>query len=387
MREVGEWDVDEREARGTMTTAALDGVYRERWARAREAMQRVGFDVLLVAPGSDFFYLLGQPGHLSERLTLLALPREGQPTLVIGALEESNYARLAGEVDIRVYRDQDDPLAVLRRVISPVSVAAAGVSEQMWSIFLMRLQETYRASSWFSAGSVLREMRMIKDESELAIMREASRLTDEVWEAFVAGPVSGLTERQAADRLEALLAERGMPPSFPTIVAAGPHGASPHHEPGDHVIQAGEALVCDFGGILRGYCSDITRTAHVGEPGEDFRAVYAVVKRAQESAFRAIRPGARCEEVDEAARWVIEASNYGPYFVHRTGHGLGIDIHEEPYIVAGNRRQLRPGMVFSDEPGVYLPERFGVRIEDIVVVTDDGAERLNHCSRELTVLS
>jgi D-alanyl-D-alanine dipeptidase len=277
-------------------------------------------------------------------------------------------------------------LEVLRRAFSPVSIGAGAVSDRLWSVFLLPLQETYRAARWYSAGPVLRALRMVKDGDELTTLREASRRTDLVWEAFARQPVAGLTEKQAAARLESLLAAQGMPPSFETIVAAGPHGAAPHHTPGDRVIAAGDPLVCDFGGMLEGYCSDITRTAHVGEPSESFRAVYAIVKRAQEAAFRAVRPGARCEEVDEAARWVIEASGYGQNFIHRTGHGLGIDIHEEPYMVKGNRQELRPGMVFSDEPGIYLPGQFGVRIEDIVVDTEDGGERLNNCSRELMVM-
>jgi Xaa-Pro aminopeptidase len=227
----------------------------------------------------------------------------------------------------------------------------------------------------------------VKDEQELAILREAARRTDDVWTAFLQGPISGQSERQAADRLTALLAERGMPPSFPAIVGAGPNGASPHHEPGERIIGAGDAVVCDFGGVLDGYCSDITRMIHVGPPGDEFTAVYDTVRRANEAAFQAVRPGRRCEEVDEAARWVIAAAGYGERFIHRTGHGIGIDIHEEPYLVAGNTQPLQPGMVFSDEPGVYLTGQFGIRVEDILVVTDAGAERLTGASRELVVLS
>jgi len=360
--------------------------YTARWERAQALMARKGLELLLVAPGSDFFYLLGTRGHVSERMTLFALPREGRPTLLVALLEAPAFAAWEEAIDIRRWSDDEDAVAVLRRAITPVSVHSIGVNEQMWSSFVLRLQEAYRAASWFNANSVLRELRMVKDADELALMREAARRTDLVWETFVGEPVAGQTERQAAQRLTALLAEQGMPPSFETVVAAGPHSASPHHEPGERVISAGDALVCDFGGVLEGYCSDITRTAHVGPPGDEFRSVYALVQRAQETAFRAIRPGRRCEEIDEAARWVIEASGHGPHFIHRTGHGLGIDIHEEPYIVRGNRPALQPGMVFSDEPGVYLPDRFGVRIEDIVVVTADGAERLNTCSRELTVM-
>jgi Xaa-Pro aminopeptidase len=360
--------------------------YIARWRRAQDLMRQQGLDLLLVAPGSDLFYLLGGRGHISERMTLLVLQRDGRPGLLIGALEATAFQAWSGEVDLHVWRDHESPTAMLERAIAPAGIRTIGVSEQLWSIFLLRLQATYGAARWSSAGAVLRELRIVKDADELAIMREASRRTDMVWERFVREPLVGLTERQAATRLTALLAEQGMPPSFETIVASGPHGASPHHEPGERVIQAGDALVCDFGGLLEGYCSDITRTAHVGPPDDEFRSVYALVQQAQEAAFRSIHPGQPCEAVDAAAREVIEAAGHGQHFIHRTGHGLGIDIHEEPYIVAGNAQPLATGMVFSDEPGVYLPGRFGVRIEDIVVVTEAGAERLNNCSRDLAVV-
>jgi D-alanyl-D-alanine dipeptidase len=360
--------------------------FTARWERAQAAMKQYRFDLLLVSPSSDFFYLLGQHGHLSTRMTLLALPVEGRPALLVGALEQPGYAEWEDAIDLLPWRDDQDPLEVLRRRFAPVSVGGVGVNDRLWSVFLLRLQEVFRAARWYSASPVLRTLRAIKDTDELATMREASRRTDLVWETFARQPVAGLTERQAAARLTALLAEQGMPPSFDISVAAGPNGASPHHTPGDRVIAAGDPLVCDFGGLLDGYCSDMTRTVHVGPPGDEFQKVYGIIKRAQESAFRSVRPGTRCEEVDEAARWVIEASGYGERFIHRTGHGLGIDIHEEPYMVKGNRQPLQPGMVFSDEPGIYLPGQFGVRIEDILVVTEDGAERLNNASRELTVL-
>jgi D-alanyl-D-alanine dipeptidase len=366
---------------------AGDERFVARWARAREMMAQFGMSLLLVSPGADFFYLLGQRGHVSKRMTLLAVPREGRPLLLAPALEAAGFAGWDAALDIRLWQDGDDPTVVLRQAVSPVSVRSIGVNDQMFSGFLLRLQETYRAASWFSAGPVLNGLRVIKDESELTIMREASRRTDLVWEAFTREPVAGLTEARAAARLTALLAEQGMPPSFDISVAAGPHGAAPHHEPGDHVIGAGDALVCDFGGILDGYCSDMTRTVHIGPPSDEFQRVYAVVQRAQEAAFRAVRPGGLCEQVDDVARGVIEAAGYGPHFIHRTGHGVGIDIHEEPFMVRGNRQPLRPGMVFSDEPGIYLPGKFGVRIEDLVVMTEAGGERLNQAPRDLQVLT
>jgi len=360
--------------------------FTARWARAQAIMKDYRFDLVLVSPSSDFFYLLGQPGHASPRLTLLILPAEGRPALLAGALEMPGYAAWADDLRLLPWRDEENPLDVLRRAFGPVSVSTIGVSDRLWSVFLLRLQDTYRAARWYPATPVLRTLRTVKDEAELATLREASRRADLVWAAFISQPVAGLTERQAVDRLEAWLAEQGMRPAFETSVAAGPNGASPHHTPGDRVIAAGDALVCDFGGVLDGYCSDMTRTVHIGPPSESFKTVYSIVQRAQEAAFRAIRPGVRCEEIDAAARWVIETAGYGPQFIHRTGHGLGIDIHEEPYIVQGNRQPLQPGMVFSDEPGIYLPGQFGVRIEDAVVCTERGGERLNAAPRELTIL-
>jgi Xaa-Pro aminopeptidase len=362
-------------------------VYTARWQRAQAVMERLGLGLLLIGPGADLFYLLGTPGHASPRLVLFALPRQGRPTLLVPELEAPGFLAWQAALDLLTWRDGEEPLQVLRRVVAPVSIRAAAVGDRLWSVFLLRLQETYRGATWSAAGAVLRELRMIKDGHELAIMREASRRTDEVWQQFCQQPVAGLTERQAAQRLTDLLAERAMPPSFPAIVGAAEHGASPHHTGSDRPIRPGDALVCDFGGILDGYCSDITRTVVIGEPSDEFRRVYELVQRAQEAAFQAIRPGVTAESVDAAARSVIEAGGYGPRFIHRTGHGIGIDIHEEPYLVAGNRLRLQPGMVFSDEPGIYLTDRFGVRIEDLVVVTEQGAERLNAVSRALTVMA
>ncbi|MCC6628120.1 MAG: aminopeptidase P family protein [Chloroflexi bacterium] len=361
--------------------------HMDRWARAQAKMVDHHLDLLLVAPGSDFRYLLGQPGHASPRLTLLALPAVGQPALLAGALEMPGYNAWGDGLTLLPWQDGQDPIDVLRRAFAPVSLSAIGVSDRLWATFLLRLQDAYRASRWVSAAPVLRELRRVKDESELARLREAGQRTDLVWQQFLTEPLAGMTERQAAARLEALLAAQGMPPSFDTCVAAGPHGASPHHTPGERVIMAGEAVVCDFGGVLDGYCSDITRTVHVGPPSERFATIYAIVKRAHEAAFKAIKPGVRCEEIDSAARWVIDAAGFGDRFIHRTGHGLGLDIHEEPYLVGGNTLPVQVGMVFSDEPGIYLPGEFGVRIEDCVIVTADGAERLTTVSRDLTVVA
>jgi Xaa-Pro aminopeptidase len=226
---------------------------------------------------------------------------------------------------------------------------------------------------------------MIKDEREIALMAEAARLTDESWEEFLATSISGLTEWQVRERLLGLLAARGLEPTF-CNVGSGPNGASPHQTASDRMVGAGDGVVCDWGGRLQGYHSDVTRTAHVGEPSEEFTRAYEAVLAANQAALDAVRPGVACQEIDRAARAVLTDAGYGEAFIHRTGHGLGLSIHEEPYLVEGNTLPLAEGMVFSDEPGVYFPGKFGIRIEDTVVCTADGGRRLNEATRELRVM-
>jgi Xaa-Pro aminopeptidase len=227
---------------------------------------------------------------------------------------------------------------------------------------------------------------MRKDAAEVAAQREVARRTDVAWAAFLeSGPIAGLTETQAMERLSGLMAAQGTVPMF-GICASGPHSAMPHHHTGDRVIQQGDAIVFDFGAELDGYLSDMTRTVFIGEPTDEQRKVYEIVLRANQAAFEAVRPGVPCEDIDKAARDLITAEGYGDAFIHRVGHGLGMDVHEDPYLVNGNTMPLAEGMVFSDEPGIYLAGNFGVRIEDTVLCTEDGALRLNAAPKDLTVM-
>ena len=226
---------------------------------------------------------------------------------------------------------------------------------------------------------------MIKDEREIALLAEAARRTDETWEEFLTFSITGLTEWQVRDHLLALLAARGLQPVF-CNVGSGPNGASPHQTASDRVIGPGDAVVCDWGGTLESYNSDVTRTAHVGEPSPEFVSAYEAVLAANQAAFEAVRPGVPCQEIDRAARSVLTQAGFGDAFIHRTGHGLGLSLHEEPYLVEGNTLPLAAGMVFSDEPGVYFPGQFGIRIEDTVVCTADGGRRLNEATRALRVM-
>ncbi len=365
--------------------------YAARIARAQGEMARQGIDWLLVAPSSDLVYLLGYPAHTSERLTALATPQGGgEPFIVIPRLEAPRLGArqdLLEILDLRVWEETDNPIQLLASGLGNPQGKTIAVSDQMWSGFLLKLMAAAPGATFVNADLVLKGLRQIKAADEIACMREAGRLTDEAWEEFVATTtLAGKTENAVGQILAAQMAKRGLgPPAF-MIVASGAGSASPHYLTSDKVIAEGDAVVFDFGGNIEGYKSDITRTVHVGEPSAEFRAVYAIVDEARAQTFAAIRPGLPCEEVDAVARRVITDAGYGEYFIHRVGHGLGLDVHEEPYLVGGNRAPLRPGMVFSDEPGIYLPGRFGIRIEDSVLCTEGGGELLNNARRDLIVM-
>ena len=367
-----------------MSTPDLS-VYQERLDRARAAMRAAGVDVLLVGPSADLRYLTGIDAHLSERLNLLVLPAEGPAGFVVPRLEAPNVAGMSSLLTLHVWDETDAPAELVARVVGSGAKTAA-VGDHLYSVFLIRLQTALPGLTWEPSGPLLRDLRMHKDAAELDALREAARQTDAAWSAFLeSGPIAGLTERQAMERLMALTTRQGMRPGF-GICASGPNSASPHYSTGDRVIQEGDAVIFDWGGIHEGYYSDVTRTVFVGQPTDEYRRVYDAVLRANEAAFAAVRPGVACEDVDRAARDVITDAGYGPAFIHRVGHGLGLDVHEEPYLVSGNTLPLAPGMTFSDEPGIYLEGNLGVRIEDTVVCTEDGAERINAAPRDLVVM-
>ena len=361
-------------------------VHHDRLQRAQDEMVRQGVDVLLVGPSPDLFYLTGYPGHVSERMSLLVLPKEGNPTYVVGRLEAPTLADRRELLDVRPWEETDRPADVVAAVVGDAAAKTIGVGDRLWSVFLLAIQEAIPGARWIPATPVLRPLRMIKDGREIELMQEVARRTDAAWEEFLVHPIAGLTERQALDRLVGLTTARGLGLGFADC-GSGPNSASPHHETGDRVIRPGDAVVFDWGGTLEGYYSDVTRTVHVGEPDDEFRRVYDLVLRANQAALDAVRPGVPCEAIDQAARSLIEDEGYGAAFIHRVGHGLGLDVHEEPYLVSGNTMPLQTGMVFSDEPGIYLEGRFGVRIEDAVLCTDTGGERLNLPSRELTIVT
>lgn len=361
-------------------------VYDDRIARVRAEMAKHGVDALAVGVGADLIYLAGYPSHTSERLTLLIVPKEGEPRIVVPQLEAPRLGPAGVPFPPVAWEETADPTATAADLLWETGARSIAVGDELWASFLIRLQRHLPEATWSLAGEIMRELRMCKDEAEIGLLREASRRTDAAWVDFTATSIAGLTERQASERLNGLMRDHGMESIAFSICASGPNSASPHHSTGDRVIAGGDAVVFDFGGRYRHYVSDVTRTVHIGPPADEYRTVYAIVLRANEATFAAVRPGVACDDLDKTARDLITQAGYGAYFIHRVGHGLGLDVHEEPYLVSGNTLPLRPGMVFSDEPGIYLPGKFGIRIEDSVVVTATGGEKLNTAPRDLVVM-
>lgn len=362
----------------------------ERFAARRERALAAATDAdlqgLLVTPGADLVYLTGYEPPPLERLTLLILAGGRDPTLVVPALERPAAEVAAGVegVELSAWRDDEDPYALAARILRAGRYA---ITDATWAVHLLALERATADCFFVAAGRALPLLRAVKDEDEIDRLRAAAEGADSAFAQVVTMPFEGRREMDVAADLDRLLREHGHDRVDFTIVGSGPNSASPHHHSAQRAIGLGDALVMDFGGVSNGYCSDITRTVFVGEPTQEQRRVYDTVRAAQQAAFDAVRPGVPAQEVDRAARAVISDAGYGEFFVHRTGHGIGIEIHEPPYIVEGNEIPLQTGMTFSDEPGIYLPGRFGVRIEDQLVVTDDGADRLNHASRDPAIVA
>jgi Xaa-Pro aminopeptidase len=360
----------------------------DRLQRAQQATAAAGLDALLITPGADLRYLTGYEAIPLERLTCLVLPADGDPVLVVPTLERpaaeaSGVGKLG--LTIAAWAETEDPYMLVASVLQDAHMVA--VDNHMWAEKVMALRAALPGAEQRLAGDVLRELRIRKSAEEIEELRRAAAAIDAVHAQVSEWLRPGRTERAVGkDIADAIVAAGHLRADF-VIVGSGPNGASPHHEISDRVIEIGDPVVVDIGGMMpSGYCSDSTRTYVVGEPPTDFLAYYDALLTAQVSACEAVRPGVSCEAIDAVARSVLTEAGYGQHFIHRTGHGIGLEVHEEPYLVAGNTRPLEPGMAFSVEPGVYLPGRHGARIEDIVVCTDTGGERLNLRPRELVVV-
>ncbi|NGN66137.1 aminopeptidase P family protein [Streptomyces sp. A7024] len=375
-----------------MTDAAVQALteedYAERMARAAIAAADAGLAGLLITPGPDMVWLCGyQPTAVTERLTLLVLSADTEPQLVVPALErpDAESAPGAGALRMTDWKDGTDPYGAVTWLLA--AGGRYGVSDNAWALHLLGLQRTLPGGSYRALTDALPMLRAVKDEHEVARLAAAGAAADATYRDILSVPFDGRKEADIAADLARLLREHGHSQVDFTVVGSGPNGANPHHEAGERTIRTGDMVVLDFGGLKDGYGSDTTRTVHVGEPTAEAQRIHDIVRTAQQTAFEAVRPGAACQDIDRAARAVIEDAGYGEYFIHRTGHGIGVTTHEPPYMVEGEHQELVPGMCFSIEPGIYLPGRFGVRIEDIVVCTEDGRRRLNNTPHELAVVS
>ncbi len=385
------------------TTAARPTIpaerHVERIRRLCELVDRSDLAAVLVGVGPDMVYLTAYEAMPLERLTMLAIVAGREPFMVVPRLEEpAARAGLRVEIPVVTWMETDDPHAIVVKAVREATTGADGVarvavSDSLTAYHLLRLQDRLAGASWSSATDVLRQLRIVKDADEVELLRLAGAAADRVIDQIASGRLVGRTEADVAAEVRERLQAEGHELAHFAIVASGPNSASPHHAASARVIQAGEPIVLDIGGSLGGYQSDTTRTIWVtgGDdtkgPTEEFRHLFGVLLAAQAAATRAVRPGISAEAVDRTARDVIDAEGYGEAFFHRTGHGIGLEGHEHPYLVDGNREPIAEGMAFSIEPGIYLSGRYGARIEDIVVCGPDGAIVLNDEPRELRVVT
>lgn len=363
-----------------LVTPAPTAVLSDRLRRLAAELARTGADVAVIGSGADLHYLVGHTVSSHERLTCLALAADGTARMLVPTLERPGWSGTAVEqldVDIHTWNDGQDPYAVLSGLL-PASARVIAVDYYLPAMHALGIRGAVPGSELTLAGEAIAELRMRKDAAEVAALRAAGAAIDRVHLRIGEWLHAGRTESDVAADIAAAIVEEGHAVAEFVIVGSGPNGASPHHGASDRVIEPGDSVVIDIGGPTpAGYASDCTRTYSVGEPSDpDYAAVYEIVLRAQQAGVAAATAGRSCESVDAASRAVIEKAGYGEYFITRTGHGIGLEVHEHPYLVSGNTRTLEPGMAFSVEPGIYLPGRFGVRIEDIVVVGTDGAPQL-----------
>lgn len=369
-----------------MSSIADTATYLDRLARVRSAMAAQEVDVLLLSVGHDLPYLTGYLAMPLERLTMLVVPQEGDATLVIPRLEAPRVIEQPGVFTLRPWGETADPVALVAGLVGSARTIAIG--DQTWARFLVDLLPQLPSARFRRAVDVVGPLRMRKDEAEIAALAAAGAAADRVAAQLHAGeiPLVGRTEAQVSADISARLLAEGHDVVNFAIVAAGENAASPHHHPGPRVIRPGEIVLTDFGGTMNGYCSDITRCVHLGPPPAEIVDAYAVLHEAQQASVAAGVVGVACQDVDRAARRIITDAGFGEHFVHRTGHGIGMEAHEDPYMVEGNELPLAAGHAYSVEPGIYVEGRWGMRLEDIVVATDDGPRPMNEARHELVVV-
>ncbi|MGH9079572.1 MAG: M24 family metallopeptidase [Acidimicrobiales bacterium] len=367
--------------------------------RVTQRMDQLGVDALLLSHGADLPWLTGYWAMPLERLTMLVLGPATEPVLVVPALEAPRVPEAKGLFTLLPWTDDEDPVELVASQLDRPAGPRAGtirlaISDRAWATTVLALQRRLPMAEWIDSSVVTSPIRAIKDVAELSALRKAGAAADRVANVLQNGGIHlvGRTEVEVSAEISSRLIAEGHQQVNFAIVGSGPNAASPHHQPGERVIGRGETVVCDFGGTFSvdgdvGYCSDITRTVVTGPPSPSIAQCYEVLLRAQQAAVSSACAGVTAEQVDQVARSIIAAAGFGEYFVHRTGHGIGIEEHEDPYLVSGNSQPLQPGHAFSVEPGIYVPDQFGMRLEDIVVIADDGApEPLNSADHGLIVV-
>jgi Xaa-Pro aminopeptidase len=374
--------------------------FAERLRRTRAAVEEGGHAALLVGVGPELEWLVGYAAVGHERLNLLVIGPESDPVFLGPRLERGAAEQAPGLADGRVrietWDEHEDPFHRAGTLLGSMKDADRHrrllVSDGLRAAFVLGLQRNLPGCAWGLASTVLASLRRIKDAEEIALLRGGAEAADRVIEAIVRGPLIGRREAEVASEVRQRLVEEGHDSAEFAIVASGPNTASPHHEPGSRVIGPGEPLLLDIGGRRAGYCSDTTRTFWVAgadriTPDAAFAEIHRVTERAQAAARAAARPGVAFGTIDAAARDIITAAGHGERFFHRLGHGIGLEVHEDPYVIGGSAETAESGDTFSIEPGIYLEGRYGVRIEDIMLCTPDGAEALNDTPRELRAIS
>ncbi|MEG0642005.1 MAG: Xaa-Pro peptidase family protein [Clostridium sp.] len=355
----------------------------DRVKKVIEMMEKQGLTQMLVSAPSAIFYLTGKWFHAGERMITLLLKKDGEHKLIINKLFPADEDL---GVDLVWYEDTNNPVEVLAKYIDKNE--AIGIDKVWPSHFLISLMDMKGATGFVNSSPIVDRLRMIKDEEERELMRESSKINDKVMKALWSELEEGKTEKYYANRLRELYEKEGVDKfSFPPIVAFSPNGSDPHHGTDNTVLKKGQSIVIDMGGVYNSYCSDMTRTVFFGqEPNEEDRKIYEIVKNANLKAIATVKEGVRFSDIDKAARNYIEDAGYGEYFTHRTGHSIGIETHDFGDVSSVNDDIVEEGMIFSIEPGIYLPGKIGVRIEDLVMVKKDGAEILNSVTKEVTVI-
>jgi Xaa-Pro dipeptidase len=355
-------------------------------------MRPAGIDVLAVVPGANMRYLAGLEIHMNERIAVAFFPADGNgtPAMVLPTLETPRaQAQARFPITFYSWDDADGPAGALSSCVAELGLAGQRIGVEYTAMRVLELRAIEAAAPGaqaLDATPMIAELRMVKDDQELAAMRRAVAVVEAALGAAVAQIRAGMTERELATIWEREMRARGGEPSFGTIIASGPNAANPHHSNSDRAFQPGDFIIMDGGVWNDGYSSDITRTIALGQPDQQARAIYELVQAANAAGRLFARPEATGEEIDQAARNVIADGGFGQYFIHRTGHGLGLEVHEPPYIVAGSLEPLAPGTTFTIEPGVYVEGVCGVRIEDDVVITTEGAESLTSFERNLIIV-